>query len=341
MKKYLVMAGIASFTASALAAQANSCPVTAGGQNPTASQQLTNAMHDACAQAVDVFQFVAPQLGLALTGGNATLGQGGTLGGFGHFAIGVRANAFFGDLPRVNQFPTPRTTQNQPGQVLPSKNQAAGLPVVDAAIGVFGGIPLGLTNVGGIDLLVNAAYLPKIGNEGDEVRIDPESNFRLGFGARIGLLQESLIVPGVGVTYIRRDLPTTSIRGTSSFVDLDIQRASVKTSAWRVVANKNFIGFGIAAGYGRDSYDESATVAGTVKLPFGTSTQAFTPVEMTQSVTRNNLFADVSLNMTVVSLVGEIGQVSGGSFPTPTNTFSTGAQDDSRLYASVGLRFGW
>ena len=82
MKKYLVLAGIASLSGSMLFAQSNGCPATAGGQTPTASQQVTNAAHDACVQAVDVFQFVAPQLGLALTGGNATLGQGGTLGGF-------------------------------------------------------------------------------------------------------------------------------------------------------------------------------------------------------------------------------------------------------------------
>ena len=111
MKKYLVMAGIASFSASALAAQANSCP--AGGQPITVSGAVANAVHDACVQAVDVFQFMAPQLGLALTGGNATLGQGGALGGIGHFAIGVRANAFHGDVPHVNKFSAPRTSQTQ------------------------------------------------------------------------------------------------------------------------------------------------------------------------------------------------------------------------------------
>jgi hypothetical protein len=345
MKKYLVLAGIASLSASVLLAQTGACPAVAGGQNPNASQAVNNAAHDACVQAIDIFNFVAPQLGVALTGGNATLGQGGALGGLGHFAIGVRANAFFGDLPEVNKFPAPRPTQSQPGQALPSKDQAVGLPVVDAAIGLFGGIPLGLTNVGGIDLLVNAAYVPSIGKAGDNVQIDPESNFRFGFGARVGLLQESLIVPGIGVTYIRRDLPTTTIRGTSNYIDLDIEKASVKTSAWRVVANKNFIGFGIAAGYGRDSYDENATVSGSVNgilvPPFGTLGTTFNPVLMSQSVTRNNIFADLSINMTVVKLVGEIGQVSGGTFAAPTNTFSSGSQDDSRLYASIGLRFGW
>jgi hypothetical protein len=342
MKKHLVMAGIASLSASVLAAQANTCP--AGGQPVSVSGAIQNAMHDACLQAVDVYQFMAPQLGLALTGGNATLGQGGTLGGLGHFAVGIRANAFLGDRPDVNKFPAPRITQSQAPQVLPSSDQALGLPVVDAAVGVYGGFPVGLTNVGGIDLLVNAAYLPTFGTAGGDIRVDPKTNFRFGYGARVGLVQESLLVPGIGVTYIRRDLPTTSISGTSSFVDINVDDASVKTSAWRIAANKNFIGFGIALGYGRDSYDESATVSGSVKAistPFGTLSSAFGPIAMSQSVTRNNFFADLSINMSVVKLVGEIGQVSGGSFPTPTNTFTSGAQDDSRLYASVGLRFGW
>ena len=60
-------------------------------------------------------------------------------------------------------------------QVLPSKNQAAGLPAIDLAVGLFSGIPLGLTNVGGIDLLVNAAYIPKIGSATSDIQIDPKS----------------------------------------------------------------------------------------------------------------------------------------------------------------------
>jgi hypothetical protein len=342
MKKYLVMATIASLSASGLAAQANTCPPTSS--NLTVQAAMQNATHDACLQAVDVFQFVAPQLGLALTGGNATLGQGGSLGGFGHFAIGIRGNAFLGDLPEVNKFPPPRITANQAGQELPSKNQFVGLPVVDAAVGVFKGFPLGLTNVGGVDLLVNAAYVPKVGSEGDDVRIDPDGNFRFGFGARLGLLQESLVVPGVSVTYIRRDLPTTSIIGTSSVVDINVTDAKVNTSAWRIVANKNFIGFGVAAGYGRDKYDESATVGGTVKnisSPFGSVSQSFGPIALSQDVTRNNMFLDLSLNLPLLKVVGEVGRVSGGDFPTLTNTFSSGNADAARVYLSAGLRFGW
>src|SRR5262245_52854593 len=103
MKRTLVLAGIASLSARMLVAQANGCP--AGGQALTLSGAMANAVHDACTQAVDVYQLMAPQLGIALAGGNATLGQGGALGGIGHFAVGIRANAFVGDVPKVNDFP--------------------------------------------------------------------------------------------------------------------------------------------------------------------------------------------------------------------------------------------
>src|SRR5262245_30298900 len=95
MKSCVVVAGVALATsASFLPAQASStCPVV--GPVPLATQ-------DACQKAVDLFQFMAPQLGGAITGGNATLGQGGSLGGPGHFTIGVRVNAVRGSLPRVD-----------------------------------------------------------------------------------------------------------------------------------------------------------------------------------------------------------------------------------------------
>jgi hypothetical protein len=345
MKKQVVIAGAAMvLSATALSAQANTCP--AGGSASTISGAQANVVRDACLQAVDVFQFMAPQLGLSLAGGNATLGQGGTLGGLGHFAISLRANAFNGDLPEVNKFPAPRSSQNPPGQVLQSKKQYLGLPVVDAAVGVFKGIPLGLTNVGGVDLLVSATYVPKIGDVNDDVQIEPQSSTQFGWGARVGLLQESLVIPGVSATYFKRDLPKTDITGRSSNVTLNIRDASVKTTAWRVVASKSFVVFGLAAGYGQDKYEQGTNVSGTVTgltVPgVGTIGNApFGPIVLQQDVTRSNMFADLSVNLLVFKLVGEIGQVSGGDFIASTNTFSSGKIDDSRVYGSLGLRFGW
>src|SRR5665213_4527049 len=73
------------------------CP----GGAPLSAAQIAQ---DACQQAYDVYQFMAPQLGLALAGGNATIGQGSVLGGLGHFSVGVRGNVFNGKLPQVDQF---------------------------------------------------------------------------------------------------------------------------------------------------------------------------------------------------------------------------------------------
>src|SRR6184192_544441 len=149
---------------------------------------------------------MAQQLGIAITGGNATLGQGGALGGLGHFAAEVRGNLIAGDVPQLQ---TPSLTGAQQRTRYPTKTQLLGLPSIDGSIGLFKGIPLPLTNVGGVDLLLSAFYVPKVTK--DNVTIDPDSPLKIGYGLRVGLLQESLLVPGVSVTYFRRDLPKTTI----------------------------------------------------------------------------------------------------------------------------------
>jgi hypothetical protein len=60
---------------------------------------------------------------------------------------------------------------------------------------------------------------------------------------------------------------------------------------------------------------------------------------VSQKMTRTNYFADLSMNILLVKIVGSVGMVSGGDVPTH-NTFSTAA-DASRMYGSVGIRFGF
>src|SRR5437762_7520656 len=161
-------------------------------------------VRDACQQAVDMYQLMMPQLGFAITGGNATLGQGGTLGGLPHFALDLRANALMpGSVPDINQA-KPDTSGMQQRPNYPTKDIPFGLPAVDAAIGLFKGIPLPLTNVGGVDLLLSAAYIPNYtanfsGNNAGAVSVQVDQPLKIGYGVRIGLLQESLLVPGVAV----------------------------------------------------------------------------------------------------------------------------------------------
>lgn len=351
--RFFVAAGVALLAASRPVAAQQSCQQSNGDPN-TQQGARQNATADLCRQAQDVFNLMAPQLGVLLTGGNATLGQGGTLGGLGHFSLGLRANVVDGDLPEISEFPAPRTDRNPSAQTLRTSNQPLPLPTVDAAIGLFRGIPLGLTNVGGVDLLVSATYVPKL--EEDQVAIEPESNLKFGFGARVGVLQESLVIPGISFTYLKRDLPKTTISASDEDFEFTIGDASVETTAWRIVANKNLFILGIAAGYGQDKYEQSMMLSGTardVEVPTGVPGVSVSEdvsfslqSPFVQSLTRTNMFLDVSLNLPLVKLVGEVGQVSGGDVVTLNNSF---ASDDNqpyevtktRRYASVGLRLAF
>jgi hypothetical protein len=323
-------------------AQASDCPAAVSGTILTPAQQGQNASRDVCLRAKDVFSLLAPQLGAAITGGNPVLGQGGTLGGLGKFTVEVRLTSVLdGDIPKIDDWQGLQTSAPASLQ-LETKTSPVPMPVIDGAIGIFKGLPLGLTNVGGIDLLGSVTYIPTV-NE-DDFSVKPDANTKFGYGVRVGLLQESLLVPGVSATWMKRDLPTTTISGSGTFsgssMSFTMQDAAIKTTSWRLIASKSFIMFGLAAGYGQDSYDESATFSGNATVL--TQTTNFSPFSVSSKMTRSNMFANASINLLLLKLVAEIGQVSGGeASPTPFNTFSGGAVDDSRTYGSVGLRFSW
>lgn len=291
---------------------------------------------DACQKAIDLFQYMAPQLGVSITGGNVVLGQGGSLGGLGHFAFELKGNILQGSLPNVD------AVGAQPGAAQSSayttKSQVLGLPAATLAVGLFKGIPLALTNVGGIDALVSATYIPKV--DANNITVDPKTNVQLGYGVRVGLLQESLLVPGVGFSWIKRDLPKTTITGTSTSLGtndtLMVRDLDEKTEAWRLTASKNLMVFSLAAGVGQDKYKSSTGVYASVNTPLASGS---TTASVKQTLTRTNMFFDASMNLVAFKLTAEVGQVSGGTIDT-FNTFDKAA-DKSRLYGSVGLRFGF
>src|SRR6185437_8756916 len=93
----LAMSGIG-----ALLVLAAARPVRAQGTINPGCQSAGVTFQDACQKTVDIFDYLAPQLATAVAGGNATLGDAGTLGGLGHFSLGLRANAVDGDIPKVD-----------------------------------------------------------------------------------------------------------------------------------------------------------------------------------------------------------------------------------------------
>src|SRR5215470_12008181 len=152
---------VAAFGAAPLAsssAQGLSSPQCSGGSGGS----ILLVAQDACQQAYDVYQLLAPQLGLALTGGNATAGQGSVLGGLGHFSVGVRVNGFGGLIPNTSGSGYPVSTTGAQQRTLPTQTSFFGLPTADGAIGLYKGFPLGVTNILGVDALVSAEYVPTI-----------------------------------------------------------------------------------------------------------------------------------------------------------------------------------
>lgn len=306
--------------------------VSAQCPSGTVSQLATQ---DACQKAIDLFRFMGPQLGVAIVGGNAVLGEPGATRGLGHFSLGLRVNTVRAILPRIEDV-TPSVTGARASDY-ETREQAVPVPVVDVAIGLFKGIPFAGTYALAVDALVNLAYLPEL-NENDIQVTIPDGSVKLGFGGRVALLQETFLTPAVTVSYLRRDLPVVDVLALVGNDELAVRKVNVKTSALRAVVGKTFTLLGLAAGYGIDKYDNSALVSVRVNrdpLSFNAG-----PIDIAQDFSRRNLFIDASLNFSLLRIAAEVGRVSGGSIET-YNTFGERRADDAMSYASLGLRFAW
>ena len=313
-----------------------------GASAASVQAQCPTATADACQKAVDLLNFMTPQLSTALVGGNPTLGQGGTLGGLGHFSIDLRASGFSANLPQGinNGF----SITGAKSSTFTTKSQLFAVPSVDAGIGLWRGVSLGVTHVGGVDAIVTMTYLPnlsKSGSSGGTNFTVNGSNEKFGYGVRLGIIEESLVTPGVSFVWVQRDLPSISLSdsisapGTGASGQIALNNFAVNTTAWRITAAKSFLIFGLSAGLGQDKYAASSTIATSVTgvAQGGSQAQSF-------SMTRMNYFVGAYMNLLIFKLEGEYGSVSGGTVPTAMNSFGSDPAA-SRSYFTLGLRFGW
>ena len=287
---------------------------------------------DACQKVVDLYQYMGVQLGTLIAGGNAVLGQGGTLGGFGHFTAELRVNTMRASVPDVSSTgiavgPAQRSTYEV-------NEKWVAVPQVDVSVGLFKGIPVGVTYVGGVDAIVSGAYVPDMKSGAVSVSA-PGGSLKLGYGGRLGIMSETALTPGISVTYLQRELPTTTITATDVGNTLTVQDLRITAKSWRLVASKSFLVLGIAAGIGQDEYRARTGLTYDVA-----GTQPQQPLTLSIAPKRTNMFVDLSLTpLPLVRIVGELGRVSGGDVDT-YNRFDPAA-GDPRLYGSVGLRIGF
>lgn len=311
-------------------------PARAQGVSPGCAEQLL--VQDACQKAADIFTLLAPQLGTVVAGGNALLGPAGALGRPLRIAVGLRATGLSSTLPEVADVSTQAGAAQR--DVFPVRGQLVALPQLDVAVGLFGGVPLALTNVGAVDLLLSGAWIPEVAEDDVQIRT-PDGQFRLGYGARVALLQEGVTLPSVAVTVMRRELPELEVSAQPTGDDsLSVSGMRVRADSWRLVAGKSLLTVvSLAVGGGQDRYDARTALSAVVReggLRFATSA----PVPFAQEVTRSTLFADLAVRLGAVQLVGEVGRVWGGELAT-FNEFDDTPPDEARLYASAGVRVGF
>ncbi len=291
---------------------------------------------DACRKAQDLFSFIVPQVGVALAGGNPVLGEGGTLGGWPKRAFALRLSAVDGGLPAND---VEISTGNAVSSDFGSERAPIPVPSLDGAIGIFKGVPLGLTNVGGVDLLVGVTYLPTL-NE-DDFQVTPQGGgFGFGYGVRVGALQESSLIPGVSVSFMRRTLPTTDIGYASESDSLLLQNTALSTNSLRIVASKRLVFLGLAAGVGRDEIEGTSSLLGVInENVLNVNQRASVTTPLGQKVTRNTAFVNASFSLVIARIVAEYGWSGSDEVTSTLNTFGNRRANEGYRYGSVGIAF--
>ncbi len=322
----------------AVAACLSAVPVRASAQSGcVVSPSSLGSAADVCRKANDLFRFLIPQIGVALAGGNPVPGEGGTMGGFGKRAISLRVVGVDGRLPN-NSVPL-NLTGAAVASDFGSTRSVIPLPSADAAIGLTSGIPFGLTNVGGVDLLVGATVLPKVSQ--NRFQLDPKGTggVALSYGVRVGALQESSLVPGVSVSYMRRRLPKVDFGYTPGNDTLRIANTSVRASSIRVVASKRLPLIGFAVGVGRDVIEGRSEINAVVnETVAGTAQRATVTLPLlAEKVTRNTAFANVSVSILITRLVAEVGWSAKGDARPTLNSFGGRQANEGYRYGSLGF----
>lgn len=349
MKNPVALLTVALLAASALPAAAQPSELTAP------CRDLSGQAQTFCYAAAQAAESAQPQLGMLIAGGNPTLGTASasglrlSLGLLPRVTASVKGNVVFVRLPDV--------LARQAGGAAAQVNRVLGVPAPalsgTASVEVFPGFnpPLPfISGIGSVDVLGVATWLPFRTFSVDGFQDGPQ-DFSLGLGARVGLLRESFVLPGVSVSLMRHRLgevrfgsvcpdgevggicPPTADRGDVGEFAFDVTNWST-----RLIASKRIFGLGLTAGLGQDRV--SSDVGYAFRYPGAADvTQVRRVSDVPLSETRTSAFVNGSLTLLVATLAAEGGWMRGG---TPVEGFDAGASDfDPRrgtFFGSLGVR---
>lgn len=362
MKRLFLAALVASLAAVPAAAQEDLLGQCAAVQ-VTADPAIPGGVPDGvntqfrflCGQVVDALTDVQPTVGIAFSGGAHTLGTSTTIGrrlGIApRISVTARVNAALADVPDLLDGFLPTGTADGELQFMGT----SGVPVWafqgDAVVGVFNGLDYGpaLGGLGAVDLLGSLSFVPAAGEIGLESAIATA-----GLGARIGILKQGLIVPGISVSGMYRRM-----LGDVSFGDLDAGdpatfSSNLSTVSFRGGISKGFAVLDLNAGVGYDIYSSDVTLDWELRCPPGecvngqeVTLSPASPVEGRLRTGAWNVHGNAGLNLLVLNLVGEVGYQKAvdivdaatlGDAGLPAFDPTTEALKGGRVFISLGLR---
>lgn len=318
MRRFVIAALLLAISAAPARAQSDlveSCSAANPGVSGLGSETV-DQFRQMCAQVVNSFAVLQPGVGIAFSGGNPILGTGSTLGTrFGllpRVSVSVRANLALAEMPQLFQKYNAAFGEGQ--QLSPMAR--AGIPLTsvqaDASIGVFNGLPLGL---GAVDLIGSVSMIPQL----DKIGLS-ESIVNYGGGARVGILKQGILMPGLSVSGIYRKMGTIGfgrIETHPGAVSGDLSNVSL-----RAVASKGILMLDLALGAGYDRYTSNIDLGWRVSC--GTDDcRAANPDNPGQPLTLGgdvdgklttsswNVFANAGMSLLFLNLVGEVGYQKG------------------------------
>jgi hypothetical protein len=278
--------------------------------------QIQDQFRFMCGQVVQGMTAVQPTVGIAFSGGAHTLGSATTIGRrlglFPRVSGTVRVNAVLVDVPDLFDGYVPQF-ENDRLQPMGTVRVPALALQGDIAVGVFNGFSLapGVGGFGAVDLLGSVSVVPAV----EAIGLS-ESIANLGGGARVGILRQGLVMPGVSVSGMYR-----SMRGAVAFGELGTAAAagdpaefSADLSTWsfRAGASKGFLLLDLAAGLGYDIYSSDIHFDWRLRCPAqqcGEEVILETDggVQGRLRTAAWNAFGNVGLSLLVLKLVAEVG----------------------------------
>lgn len=361
MKRLAASVFALSLLASPAAAQAdllNACaavsPVAAGAPQ-AALDAVEPQFQFLCGQVVNAITNVQPSVGIAFSGGAHTLGTATTigrrLGVFPRVSVTARFNAALAELPDLlDDF---QATIGANGQVPPMGT--IGVPVGslqgDVTVGLFNGISLGpaFGGFGAVDLLGSVSYVPVVEQAGLTEEI-----INAGVGARVGILKQGLIMPGISVSGMYRTM--IGDVGFGSIADADPAEftTDLSTLSLRAGISKGLLMFDFAAGAGYDLYSSNVEFDWQLDCPASQCGQDYTlrtdqPVQGELSTAAWNVYGNVGISLVLLNIVGELGYqkatdivdleaLQNADLGVPGQAPTDEDLEGGRFFASIGVR---